>query len=88
MAATAIDGKNPLKNQKADDLETWYVALGVLGQPSLFKYDPRLTLTYLASNLLHNIFKWEFFGKVDFLILLKPKTLFLLDMLNLMRQWL
>ena len=26
-----------LQNQKADDLGTWYVALGVLGLPSLFK---------------------------------------------------
>ena len=32
MAAT-----NFLKNQKADDLGTWYVALGLLGLPSLFK---------------------------------------------------
>ena len=26
-----------IQNQKADDLETWYVALRVLGLPSLFK---------------------------------------------------
>ena len=42
MAATPIYGKNLLKiiflqNQEADDLGTWYVALGVLGLPSLFK---------------------------------------------------
>ena len=42
MAATPIYGKNPLKNlllqnQEADDLGTWYVVLGVLGLPSLFK---------------------------------------------------
>ena len=42
MAATPIYGKNLLKNlllqnQKADDLGTWYVAVGVLGLPSLFK---------------------------------------------------
>ena len=41
MAATPIYGKNSLKNlllqnQEADDLGTWYVALGVLGLPSLF----------------------------------------------------
>ena len=29
--------KNLLKNQKADDLWTLYVALGVLGLPNLFK---------------------------------------------------
>ena len=38
MAATSIYGKNPLKNlllqkQKADDLGTWYVALGMWGLP-------------------------------------------------------
>ena len=42
MAAMSIYGKKPFKNlllqnQKADDLGTWYVALGVLGLPSLFK---------------------------------------------------
>ena len=41
MAATPIYGKKPFKNllqnQEADDLVTWYVALGVLGPPSLFK---------------------------------------------------
>ena len=42
MAATPIYGKNPVKifffqNQKADDLGTWYVALGMCGLPSLFK---------------------------------------------------
>ena len=40
MAATPIYGKNPLKNllqiQKADDLRTWYVSLGMWGLPSLF----------------------------------------------------
>ena len=42
MAATPIYGKKPfknlpLKNQKADDLRTLYVALGMWGLPSLFK---------------------------------------------------
>ena len=40
MAATPIYGKSPLKNlqnQKADDLGTWYIALGMLGLTSLFK---------------------------------------------------
>ena len=40
-AAMPIYGKNALKNllqnQKADDLGTWYVALGLWGLPSLFK---------------------------------------------------
>ena len=30
--------KNLLQNQKAADLETWYVALGMWGLPSLFKW--------------------------------------------------
>ena len=42
MTAMPIYGKNPLKinlfrNQKADDLGTWYVALVMWGLPSLFK---------------------------------------------------
>ena len=42
MAAMPIYGKTPLKNlllqnQEADDLGTKYVALGMLGLPSLFK---------------------------------------------------
>ena len=50
--------------------------------------DPRLTLTYLKSrsNLLSNAFKWEIVLKsLFFWKLLKPKSLFSLDMLNLMR---
>ena len=54
-----------LQNQKADDLETWYVAFGMWDPTSLFKWCPRLTLTYLTSrsNLLSNAFKWEIFLK-------------------------
>ena len=41
MAARSIDGKNLKKhllwNQKADDLESWYVASGARVLPSLFK---------------------------------------------------
>ena len=42
MAAMPIYGKKPFKNlllqnQKASDLETWYVVLGMWGLPSLFK---------------------------------------------------
>ena len=38
MAAMPIYGKNLLLwNQKADDLETWYAALGAQILPSLFK---------------------------------------------------
>ena len=42
MAAKPIYDKKPFKNllqnQKASDLETWYVALGMWGLPSLFKW--------------------------------------------------
>ena len=42
MAALRIYDKNPktnhlLWNQKADDLESWYAALGIGVLPSLFK---------------------------------------------------
>ena len=69
VAATPIYGKNPLKillqNQKADDLGTWYVAMGLRGYQVCSNDDPRLTLTYLTSrsNLLPNAFKWDFFLK-------------------------
>ena len=44
MATTPIYGKKKtlknllLQNQKADELGTWYVALGLWGLPSLFKW--------------------------------------------------
>ena len=42
MATMPIYGKNPLKslfqNQKADELGTWYVALGMWSLPSFFKW--------------------------------------------------
>ena len=37
MAAMPKPFKNLLQNQKADDLGTWYVALGMWGLPSLVK---------------------------------------------------
>ena len=49
-------------------------------------YDLKLTLTYLTPrfNLLPNAFKWGFlFEKLICLTLLKPKSLFSLNMLNL-----
>ena len=61
MATMPIYGKNLknlLRNQKAYDLETWYVAQVL---PSLFNDDPGLTLTYfmLRSNLVLYAFVWE-----------------------------
>ena len=38
MAAMSIYGKNLLWNQKADDHQTWYAALGARLLPSLFKW--------------------------------------------------
>ena len=67
MAATPLHSKNPLKSSspepKADDLGTWYIALGLYGLPFLFNDDPRLTLTYLKSrsSLLPNAFQLENF---------------------------
>ena len=48
--------QNPLKtcllqNQKAHDLGTWYVVLGMGSLHVISNADPRLTLTYLASRL-------------------------------------
>ena len=47
-----------------------------------------MTLTYLMprSNLLPNAFDWDFFffEKLVFIILLRPKKVFSLDMFNLM----
>ena len=49
------------RNQKADDLETWYTALGAGVLPSLFSDDPGLTMTYFTamSNLVPFAFVWE-----------------------------
>ena len=73
MAAMPIYGKKPFKNlllenQKADDLGTWYVALGMWAYQFCSNDDPMLTLTYLTSrsNLLPNAFKWDFFLKFMF----------------------
>ena len=58
MAAMPIYSKNLknllLWNQKADDLESWYVASGDRVLPSLFKWWPWLTQTYFTarSNLV------------------------------------
>ena len=54
MAATPIYDKknfqNLLQNQKADDLETCYIALGCGAHHVCSNDDPRLTLTYLTSS--------------------------------------
>ena len=83
MAAMPIYCKNPLKNllqnQKAGDLGTWYVALGMWGLPSCYDDDPRLTLTYLTSrpNLHPNAYKRDFFLKVYFLKTVEAKVIIL-----------
>ena len=47
-----------LQNQKADDLETWYAALGARDYQIYSNDDTRLTLTYFTagSNLLPSAF--------------------------------
>ena len=53
-----------LKNQKANGLGTWYVALGMWTYQICSNDDPKLTLTLTSrSNLLPNAFKWDFFWK-------------------------
>ena len=53
MAVMPIYGKNLLRNQKADDLETWYAASGAQVLPNLFKWWPWVD---------HDLF----YGKVKF----------------------
>ena len=70
MSSMSIYGKN-FKNillwkQKADDLESWYVALGTLVLPSLFKWWPGLTYLAATSNLVLYAFVWEKGKTVDF----------------------
>ena len=60
-----------LRNQKAYDLATWYVALGarVLSYFQVCSNDdPRLTLTYFTtrSNLVPYAFVWEKGKTMDF----------------------
>ena len=72
MAIMPIYGKNIknllLWNQKADDLESWYTALGTRVLPSMFKWWPWLTLTYLKarSNFVPYAFVWEEGKTMDF----------------------
>ena len=40
-----------LQNQKADDLESWYVALGARVLPTCLNDDPKLTLTYFYDKV-------------------------------------
>ena len=81
MAATPIYGKNPLKvifsrtkRLMTFGLGMWYWGCGAYQVCS--NDDPRLTLTYFASrsNSLPNAFKWELFGKVDFLNTVEAKV--------------
>ena len=70
MAAMPIYGKNLkkflLRNQKVDDLETWYAVLKYY--QVCFNYDPGLTLTYFTarSNMVRYAFVWEKGKTMDF----------------------
>ena len=50
-----------LRNQKADDLESWYAALGIHILPILLNDFPGLILTYFMarSNLVPYAIVWE-----------------------------
>ena len=67
--------KNLLRNQKTDDLETWYAALGTRVLPNLFKC-PGLTLAYFTarSNLVPCAIVWEKVKTIDF-----PETIVVYD---------
>ena len=60
--------KNLLRNQKANDLETWYAASGARVLPSLFKWWPwvDLDLFYGRSDLVLYAFVWEKGKTMDF----------------------
>ena len=73
MAAMPIYGKNLkknllLQNQKANELETWYVASSAQVLPIYSNDDPGLTLTYFTarSNLVPYAFVWEKGQIMDF----------------------
>ena len=73
VAAMPIYGKNLKKNlllhnPKADDLETWYTALGARVLSRCSNDDPGLALTYFTamSNLVPNAFVWESCKTMDF----------------------
>ena len=72
MAAMAIYGKNLkqsfLRNQKADDLESWYAASGARVLPILSKWWlwVDLDLFYARSNLVLYAFVWEKGKAMDF----------------------
>ena len=57
-----------LQNQKADDLESWYVASGARVLPICSNDDPKLTSTYFTarSNLVPYAFLWEKDKTMDF----------------------
>ena len=52
--------KNFLRNQEADDLETWFTASGTRALPVFSYDDPGLTLTIFmtGSNLFPNASAW------------------------------
>ena len=95
MAATPIYGKNilnRLRNQKINDLGTWYVAFGVWGLPNMLKWWYEVVVDLLNVSWGQICFLMQLngnnFEKLIFWKLMKPKSLFSLDMFNLMRQWL
>ena len=82
MAATPIYGKKPFKNlllphQTADDLGTWYVAMGMLGLPSLLKWWSLgdRDLLYFKVKFASTCIYWEFFWKDDFLKTIEAKVI-------------
>ena len=58
-----------LRNQKADDLESWYASSGTQVLPIPLNDDPGLTLTYFTarSNLVPCAFVWGKGKTMDFL---------------------
>ena len=50
--------KSSLRNQEADDLETWYAALGTRVLPVFSYDDPGLTFTIFMVKFVPNVSAW------------------------------
>ena len=92
MTATPIYGKPfknlLLQNQKASDLRTLYVALGMWDLLNLFKLWSLIDIDLFNVKVKFTS-KWDFFfWKVDLLNTVKAKVIILTWYVKLMRQWL
>ena len=72
-AAMPIYGENlkknlHLRNQKADDPDTWYAAFGIQVLPNSLKWWPWVDLDLFYSKVKFGVYVWENAWPVDFLM--------------------